>query len=320
MQLLGIHHLTAISADAALNHRFYTRVLGMRLVKKTVNQDDTSAYHLFYGDGRASPGSDITFFEWPVPPARRGTRSVVRTSLRVAGEAALAYWAGRLGEHGIAHAGIATRNGRKVLDFEDPEGQRLSLVDDGGAGTGEIWAASPVPAEHQIRGLGPITLSVPVREPTDMILRQLLGLEVAGSYQDGAIAAGDIHVYAIGGGGAHAEIHLAVEPDLPVAREGAGGVHHVALRVATFADYEAWSERLRATGYPNSGPVNRHYFRSLYFREPNGILFELATDGPGFDVDEPMATLGEKLALPPFLEDRRGAIERGLKPLDTAGR
>jgi glyoxalase family protein len=316
MQLLGIHHLTAISADAALNHRFYTQVLGMRLVKKTVNQDDTSAYHLFYGDGRASPGSDITFFEWPVPPAQRGTRSVIRTSLRVTGVASIGWWAARLKEHGIAHAS-ALRNGRAVLDFEDPEGQRLSLVDDGGAGDGVIWAQSPVPDEYQIRGLGPIILSVPTLESTDMILRQLLGLTFDGPYRDPSLAAGDIHVYSIGAGGPHAELHVAVEPDKTAAREGAGGVHHVALRVATFADYEAWAARLQASGYPNSGPVDRHYFRSLYFREPNGILFELATDGPGFDVDEPMATLGEKLALPPFLEGRREAIEQGLKPLDT---
>lgn len=316
MQLLGIHHLTAISADAALNHRFYTQVLGMRLVKKTVNQDDTSAYHLFYGDGRASPGSDITFFEWPVPPAKRGTRSIIRTSLRVTGAASLAWWAARLTEHGIAHAS-GLRNGRAVLDFEDPEGQRLSLVDDGGAGYGAVWAESPVPQEHQIRGLGPIVLSVPKLDAIDMILRQLLGLTASGSFRDASLAAGDIHVYAIGDGGPHAELHVAVEPDKPAAREGAGGVHHVALRVATFADYDAWAARLQASGYPNSGPVDRHYFRSLYFREPNGILFELATDGPGFDVDEPMATLGEKLALPPFLEARRHAIEKGLKPLDT---
>jgi glyoxalase family protein len=316
MQLLGIHHLTAISADAALNHRFYTQVLGMRLVKKTVNQDDTSAYHLFYGDGRASPGSDITFFEWPVPPAQRGTRSIIRTSLRVTGAASLAWWAARLKEHGIAHAS-AVRNGRAVLDFEDPEGQRLSLVDDGGAGDGETWAQSPVPDAHQIRGLGPTILSVPTLESTDMILRELLGLSFDGPYRDPSLAAGDIHVYSIGAGGPHAELHVAVEPEKTAAREGAGGVHHVALRVANFADYEAWAARLQASGYPNSGPVDRHYFRSLYFREPNGILFELATDGPGFDVDEPMATLGEKLALPPFLEDRREAIEQGLKPLDT---
>jgi glyoxalase family protein len=315
MNLTGIHHLTAVSADAAANHRFYTQVLGMRLVKRTVNQDDTSAYHLFYGDGAATPGSDITFFEFPVGPAKRGTRSIARSGLRVTGRAALEYWAARLAEHDVAHGGIIMRNGRLTLDFEDPEGQRLSLVDDGGEGEGVTWDRSSVPAAHQIRGLGPMLLSVPRLDHTDVVLSQLLGLRATGTYRDENLASGEITVYSIGEGGAHAELHVVAEPDKPVAREGAGSVHHVALRVPTFADYDAWAQRLADAGYPNSGKVDRHYFRSLYFREPGGILFELATDGPGFDVDESMATLGEKLALPPFLEGRRAAIERGLKPL-----
>ncbi len=315
MRLTGLHHLTAITADAPANHRFYTEVLGLRMVKKTVNQDDVSAYHLFYGDGRATPGSDITFFEWPVPPARRGTRSVVRTGLRVTGEATLAWWEARLAERRVPHSGIKQRHGRAVLDFEDHEGQRLSLVDDGGAGEGAVWERSTVPPEHQIRGLGPMALSVPDLAPTDMVLQRLLGLKPAGQFRDAALGSGDVHVYAIGEGGPSAELHVAVEPGKPPAAEGAGGVHHVALRVPERADYDAWAKRLAEARYPNSGPVDRHYFRSLYFREPNGILFELATDGPGFDVDEPMETLGEKLALPPFLEARRAAIEKGLKPL-----
>jgi len=290
-------------------------VLGMRLVKRTGKQDDTSAYHLVYGDGRASPGSDITFFQWPVPPAQRGTRSVIRTGLRVTGEAALEWWAQRLAAAGIAHGGVVERNGRLVLDFEDHEGQRLMLVDDGGEGDGEIWEKSSVPPHHQIRGLGPMVLSVPDLQPTDMVLQRLLGLSPAGQFRDAALADGELHVYAIGAGGPAAELHVAVEPHKPVAREGAGAVHHLALRIPTFEDYDAWAARLSTARYPNSGPVDRHYFRSLYFREPNGILFELATDGPGFDVDEPMETLGEKLALPPFLEPRRAAIERGLVPL-----
>ncbi|MCX7325764.1 MAG: ring-cleaving dioxygenase [Hyphomicrobiales bacterium] len=315
MNLSGLHHVTAICADAVGNHRFYTQVLGMRMVKRTVNQDDTSAYHLFYGDGRATPGSDITFFQWPVPPAKRGTRSIIRTGLRVTGPSALDWWAQRLTAAGVPHGGVFERNGRLTLDFEDPEGQRLSLVDDGGAGAGEVWERSPVPALHQIRGLGPLALSVPDLKPTDMVLRQLLGLRPAGSFQDASLVDGDVHVYAIGDGGPSAELHLAVEPGKPGAREGAGAVHHVALRIPTFEAYDAWARRLADVRYPHSGPVDRHYFRSLYFREPNGILFELATDGPGFDVDEPMETLGETLSLPPFLEPRRQSIEKGLVPL-----
>ncbi|MCC5979604.1 MAG: ring-cleaving dioxygenase [Salinarimonas sp.] len=312
MQLTGIHHLTAISADAAANHAFYTQVLGLRLVKKTVNQDDTSAYHLFYGDGRASPGSDITFFEWPVPPERRGTRSITRTAFRVTGRAALEYWVGRFTEQGVSHGGIITRDGRESLDFEDPEGQRLSLVDDGGAGAGEIWEKSPVPAQFQIRGLGPITLSVPDPAPTDLVLTKVLEMRAVRSFEEGGRR---VQVYAMGEGGPDAEVQLVAEPDLAPAGQGAGGVHHIAFRTPDQAQYDAWAQRLASIRLPSSGPVDRHYFRSLYFREPNGILIEIATDGPGFDVDEPMETLGESLALPPFLEDRRAAIEAGLKPL-----
>jgi glyoxalase family protein len=315
MNLTGLHHVTAICADAVGNHRFYTQVLGMRMVKRTVNQDDTSAYHLFYGDGVGTPGSDITFFQWPVAPARRGTNSIIRTGLRVTGKATLDWWATRLTAAGVQHSGVAERNGRLILDLEDPEGQRLSLVDDGGAGEGEIWDRSPVPPEHQIRGLGPLVFSIADLKPTDMILQQLLGLTPAGSFHDAALADGEVHAYAIGSGGPAAELHVAVEPHKSRGNEGAGAVHHVALRIPTFEAYDVWARRLVEVRYPNSGPVDRYYFRSLYFREPNGILFELATDGPGFDADEPMATLGEKLSLPPFLEGKRASIERGLKPL-----
>jgi glyoxalase family protein len=311
MQLTGIHHLTAVTADATGNHAFYTQTLGMRLVKKTVNQDDTSAYHLFYADGLASPGSDLTFFDWPTPPERRGTRSIVRTGLRVASADALAYWADRLTTAGVTHAGVAERDGRPTLDLDDPEGQRLSLVVDGGRGTAHPWADSPVPAGHQIRGLGPITISVPALAPTHDILTRVMNLRPARTYGD----APTVHVYEMGDGGPAAELHVAVEPRALPHSPGAGGVHHVAFRVPTFGEYDAWAERLRELRVPNSGPVDRFYFRSLYFREPNGILFELATDGPGFDADEPMAELGKRLALPPFLEPQRASIEAGLKPL-----
>lgn len=314
MQLTGIHHLTAISANAPANHAFYAGVLGMRLVKRTVNQDDVSAYHLFYGDGAASPGSDITFFEWPVAPERRGTHAVVRTALRVAGEATIRWWAERFAAHGVRHDQPALRDGRLTLDFEDPEGQRLALVDDGGAGEAHPWSRSPVPAEHQIRGLGPITASVPALEPTERVLTAVLGMRKARSYRAGG-SGPEIHVFEMGEGGAAAEYHVAVEPALIDARQGAGAVHHVAFRTPDRAQYEAWVERLRDLRIPSSGPVDRYYFESLYFREPGGILFEIATDGPGFAVDEPADSLGEKLSLPPFLEARRAMIERGLKPL-----
>lgn len=314
MQLTGIHHLTAVTADAPGNHAFYTGTLGMRLVKKTVNQDDVSAYHLFYADGLASPGSDLTFFDWPVERERRGTHSIAGTGLRVAGEASLVWWKERLAAAGVTHGDIVLRDGRATLDLEDFEGQRLSLIDDGGAGEAHAWAGSPVPAAHQIRGLGPITISVPDLAPTDAVLTALMNMRHERDYETPGNPGSRTHVYAMGPGGAAAELHVAVEPGRPIAGPGAGGVHHVAFRVPDEA-YQDWAERLRRMRVPSSGPVDRYYFRSLYFREPNGILFEIATDGPGFAVDEPLEVLGERLALPPFLEPRRAEIEAGLTPL-----
>ena len=317
MQLEGIHHLTAVTAKASANHAFYTRTLGMRLVKKTVNQDDVSAYHLFYADGIAAPGSDLTFFDWPVPAERRGTNSITRTGLRVASEASLGWWAARFGELKVSHGEVVQRDGRGTLDFEDFEGQRFSLMEDSAPREpAHPWLKSPVVAEHQIMGLGPITLSVPELGPTDAVLTKVMKMRRERDYA--AVELGGtgttVHVYAMGAGGAAAELHVAVEPRLPRARQGAGSVHHVAFRT-TVKDYAAWAERLVALGMGSSGPVNRFYFQSLYFREPNGILFEIATDEPGFTADESMETLGEKLSLPPFLEARRTEIEAGLRPL-----
>ena len=312
LTLNGIHHLTAITADAPGNLRFYTQLLGLRLVKKTVNQDDTSAYHLFYADGKATPGTDITFFDWPAPRERRGTHAISRTGLRVAGAESLAYWRERLAAAGASVGEIRDLDGRASLDFEDPEGQRLRLVDDGGAGEANPWDASTVPAEHQIRGLGPITLSVPDLSRTASVLTALMNMREVRSYQDGGAT---VHVFEMGEGGPAAELHVAVEPGLPQAGQGAGGVHHVAFRAADVEELHQWTERLKGFRLPSSGEVERYYFRSLYFREPNGILFEIATDGPGFAVDEPMESLGQSLALPPFLEGRRASIEANLKPL-----
>ena len=193
MQLTGIHHLTAVSADAPGNVRFYTGTLGMRLVKKTVNQDDVSAYHLFYADGEARPGTDLTFFDWPAPRERRGTRSIVRTALRVNG-ASLLWWRERLARTSPSAADIVTIDGRATLEFEDPEGQRLALVDDGGAGDARPWARSPVPAEHQIRGLGPITLSVPDLRPTEAVLTMLMNMRMVRDYPHPARKSEHVHV------------------------------------------------------------------------------------------------------------------------------
>jgi glyoxalase family protein len=349
MQLEGIHHVTAVSARISQNHRFYTGVMGMRLVKRSVNQDDVSAYHLFYADAVGTPGTDLTFFDWNVPRERRGTHSITRTHLRVTGEETLLWWAERLREEASALEGdtgrtrdgdsaaaddressregaspvggfrvgeVHERDGRLTLDFEDPEGQRLALVDDGGAGNEPVaWERSPVPTRHQIRGLGPIVLSVPSLTGTDDILTEVMGMRAARTYTDPMAGQTNVHVYEMDEGGPHAEVHVAVQPDLPVARQGAGAVHHVAFRTPDEGEYHAWTQRLNRFRVPNSGEIDRYYFRSLYFREPNGILFEIATDGPGFAVDEDPDELGEAVALPPFLEPQRERILAHLAPI-----
>jgi len=314
LQLTGIHHLTAITANAPENLRFYTQVLGLRLVKKTVNQDDTSAYHLFYADGLASPGTDLTFFDWPVGREGRGTHSISRTGLRVGSAETVVWWKARFDELKVTAGEVVEIDGRTSIDFEDGEGQRFRLIDDGGLAPSHAWDRSPVPAEHQIKGLGPITMSVPDITNTEIVLTHVMNMVESRTYAspDGV---GEVHVFSMGEGGPAAELHVAVQPGLPTARQGAGAVHHVAFRVPDEAALHEWTERLQGFRLPSSGEVERYYFRSLYFREPNGILFEFATDGPGFAVDEPMETLGESLSLPPFLEGKRAQIEARLKPL-----
>jgi len=315
MDLLGIHHLTAVSARIQENFRFYTGVMGMRLVKRSVNQDDVTAYHLFYADAKGSPGTDLTFFDWPALPERRGGRSITQTQLRVEGLGSLQWWSDRLAESGCRPGPIQERAGRLTLDFQDPEGQRLALVSDGGAGESHPWDRSPVPAPHQIRGLGPIRMSVPALPPLDLVLQQVLRMRPISTYPHPDPGSSDtVHVYEMGPGGAGAELHVAVQPDLPPARLGAGGVHHVAFRTRD-EDYDAWADRLATLGVPFSGKVDRFWFRSLYFREPSGVLFELASDGPGFSVDEDPDSLGEKVVLAPWLEPRREEILARLKPI-----
>ncbi len=318
MDLHGIHHVTAVTARIGENADFYTQVLGLRLVKKSVNQDDVSAYHLFYADKVGSPGTDMTFFDWPhIGPDRRGTDSIVLTAFRVNGREALTYWSHRLQAHGINHHGLETFAGRDVLRFDDPEGQRLMLVDDGGSDyVGEIWDGTEVPVEHAIRGFYALMISVPRLANIAPILSQVLGFTESQrvDYPNGR----ETIIYDIGGGGPGRELWLVEEPDAPNAWLGAGGVHHVAFRVADKEEQKYWRERIKNVGLPVSGFIDRFYFESIYFRISNGILFEIATDGPGFATDEELDLLGQKLALPPFLEPHRAQIEAGLKPIETA--
>ena len=315
-ELLGIHHVTAITAVAAQNRSFYTGALGMRLVKKTVNQDDVSAYHLFYADAKGSPGTDLTFFDFgDIVRQRHGNNSITRTGLRVPGVDSLRWWLSRFDQLQVRHSEILERDQYELIDFEDHDGQPLSLVADTASNRGENWAKSPIPPEHQIVGLGPVTLTVPRLEGTHEVLSSVLGMRPVRKYVRKHNGGFEVHVYGMGEGGAAREVHLEVRPGLPPYRPGAGGVHHVAFRVRDEESYHAWTRRLAELRIPNSGEVDRYYFRSLYFREPNSILFELATDGPGFATDEPMSELGERLALPPFLEGRRAEIEANLNPL-----
>lgn len=316
MHLNGIHHVTAVSGQIQRNVEFYTGVLGLRLVKKSVNQDDVSAYHLFYADKIGSPGTDMTFFDWPVGPERRGTDSIVATGFRVNGAGALAYWAQRLADQGLAVQGPESWAGREALSFQDAEGQRLLLVNDGGAPyIGEIWDGSDVPVDFALRGFHAAMLSTPRLANLVPILTQLLGYGESGRYPYPGQPGKELVVFSTGSGGPGNELWVVEEPNLPPARQGAGAVHHVAFRVADETEQAYWHQRLTQAGLGVSGFIDRFYFKSIYFRISNGILFEIATDGPGFAADEDPATLGQKLALPPFLEPQRVRIEAGLKPL-----
>jgi len=314
MELHGLHHVTAVTGQAGENVTFYTEVLGLRLVKKTVNQDDLAAYHLFYGDEIGHPGTELTFFDWPQAIRNRpGLGTVAAVGLRVPG-AALDWWARRFDTAGVPREAVAERAGRRTLAFTDPEGQRLQLIDDGGVAGGTPWAGSPVPPGQAIRGLGAATLDIARAEPTVHVLTAVMGFREAGEYaapEDGQ----PVRVYAVGPGGPGAEVHLAVRPGRPRGAVGIGGVHHVAFRTPDDAEHQAWQQRIAAAGLGVTPVIDRYYFRALYFREPGGILFEISTDGPGFATDEDAAHLGERLALPPFLEPQRAAIEAGLRPL-----
>ncbi len=325
LQLAGLHHVTAVTGDAPRNVAFYTQVLGMRLVKKTVNQDDVSAYHLFYGDSLGHAGTELTFFDWPDAGANRaGTGTIAAIALRAPDAASLVRWAQRLDAHAVPHAPIEERGGRATLAFTDPEGQRLELVapapSEESTPGGEPWAGSPVPPADQLRGLHAVRLDVARVGPTAHTLTQAMGFRPSGHYEvpsaNGA-PAHTVHIYQTGAGGLGTEVQLAERPDLARGRVGIAGVHHVAFRTADDEQQLAWRDRIVASGLQPTPVIDRFYFHSVYFREPGGVLFEIATDGPGFATDEDPAHLGEHLALPPFLEPYRTEIEANLRPIPT---
>ena len=313
-QLKGIHHVTAITSSAEKNYDFFTQVLGMRLVKKTVNQDDIQTYHLFFADDKGSAGTDMTFFDFPgITKGIHGTNEISKTSFRVPTDAALDYWVKRFDRLDIKHTGIKEQFGKKTLSFADFDDQQYQLISDEmnkGVEAGIPWQKGPVPLEYAIKGLGPVFVRIAdFGALKQMLEKVLLFKETA---QEGAF-----HLFEMGEGGNGASVIVEDNPNLRQAQQGFGTVHHAAFRVADRAVLDEWTERMSNLGLPTSGYVNRHFFESLYARVAPQILFEFATDGPGFMGDEPYETLGEKLSLPPFLEPKRAQIEKMVRPIDT---
>jgi len=286
----------------------------MRLVKKTVNQDDIQTYHLFFADDKGSAGTDMTFFDFPnIPKGVHGTNEISKTSFRVPTDAALAYWVKRFDRLNIKHTGIKEQFGKQTLSFVDFDDQQYQLISDEnnkGVASGTPWQNGPIPLEYAITGLGPIFVRIANFDYfKEMLEKVMLFTEIA--------AEGDFHLFEVGEGGNGAQIIVEYNTILPAARQGFGTVHHAAFRVADRDVLNEWTERLEGFGFNTSGYVNRHFFESLYARVAPQILFEWATDGPGFMGDEPYETLGEKLSLPPFLEPKRAQIEGLVRPIDT---
>ncbi|MBM4761663.1 ring-cleaving dioxygenase [Bacillus sp. B15-48] len=307
----GHHHISMITKNASKNNRFYRNVLGLRRVKVTVNQDEPSMYHLFYGDKTGSPGTELSFFEIPAGGrTHRGTNAITKIGLLVPTEASLTYWKRRFEEHGVTHSDITTYANHPALHFEDAEGLRMVLLVANGAKVEhwETWEKSEVPEEHQIQGMGSVEITVRRLDKLARTLTDMFDYTEVNRTDDEAI-------FQSINGEVFGEI-VVKYLDGPSERPGRGSIHHLAIRVKNDEELRFWDEQVRVRGFQSSGIVDRYYFKSLYFRESNGILFEIATDGPGFTIDGDINTLGEKLDLPPFLEDRRVEIEENLKPIE----
>ena len=300
MRLEGIHHITAITGDAPRNVDFYARVLGLRLVKKTVNQDDPTIYHLFYGDEEGAPGNDMTFFEYPgAAPGRAGAGMIHRIVWRVASADALDFWADRLGDEGVA-----TRRENGALVFADPEGLEHELAVTGVPDTPLVAHATEIPDEVALQGFDAVRALTREPEASRALLEQALAFEPRSERE-----------WEARGSGRGGRIAYEVAEGRGV--QGAGTVHHVAW-ATRIDEQEEWRERVAAAGARPTPIIDRFYFRSVYFREPSGVLFEIATMGPGFTSDEPLETLGERLSLPPDYEHLRERVEASLTPLPDA--
>jgi glyoxalase family protein len=320
--LTGIHHISAITADAQGNVDFYTQALGLRLIKKTVNQDDPSVYHLFFTDAEGAPGTDLTFFD--IPHAARnhpGSGEITEIAFRVPTEASLRFWNERLGAIGVDHDAPRDRFGRHVLEFRDPEGQRLALMaddDDAPIPAGTPWPHAGIPAEHAIVGLAAISTSTARPHATLPVLTDVMGFRIVHEAPDAANPEHRTVVLETGAGGPGGLYYLHVTPGLAPARLGRGGVHHVAFRTPDAETHAAWREYIGARGMNITPEIDRFYFLAAYFREPGGVLFELSSDTPGFKTDQSEDELGVELALPPFLQPYREQIAASLHPIDTS--
>ncbi|PFA63008.1 ring-cleaving dioxygenase [Bacillus sp. AFS015802] len=313
-ELKGIHHVTAIASSAEKIYEFFTYVLGMRLVKKTVNQDDIQTYHLFFADDKGSAGTDMTFFDFPnIPKGTHGTNEISKTSFRVPSDEALDYWVKRFDRLNIDHSGIRVQFNKKTLSFTDFDDQQYQLISDegnNGVPSGTPWQDGPIPLEYAITGLGPVFIRIREFDFFKGMLEEVLLFREIGSE-------GKSHLFEAGEGGNGAQVIVEHDTSMPQSQQGYGTVHHVAFRVADREELNQWIDRIEGMGFHTSGYVNRFFFESLYVRVSPHILFEFATDGPGFMGDEPYETLGEKLSLPPFLESKRAEIESRVRPIDT---
>ena len=306
----GLHHITAIAGDPQRNVDFYTRVLGQRLVKRTVNFDDPGTWHLYYADATGTPGTVLTFFPWAgIPRGVRGSGEATAVAYTVAPDA-LPGWKARLAAHGIA-AEESERFGEPLLAFADPDGMGVELVGSALQPDIAIWQDGPVAAEMSLRGFHSTTLQVRDGDASAALLRDLCGWREKA--QDGSRRR-----FVVAGSAPGAMVDLVATPDLPRGRQGAGSIHHVAFRATDDAEQENWRVQLAAQGFGVTPMRDRQYFHSIYFREPNGVLFEMATDSPGFLWDESVETLGSALRLPPWLEPQRSSIEAALPLLENA--
>lgn len=305
----GLHHVTAIAGEPQLNIDFYTGVLGLRLVKVTVNFDDPTTYHLYYGDGQGHPGTILTFFPWPgAPRGRIGTGQLTVTSFAVP-EQSLPYWRERLGKRGIQSEDAQSDFGEEMLFLMDPDGLQLELVSTPNSEPDRVWEQGPVPTEHGIRGFHHVTLSENGYERTASLLTDTLGFEQVGRQQNR-------FRYAVADGALSTMVDLVCAPEGRPGRIAVGTVHHVAWRAATDAEQVQWRNVLIEREYDVTPIIDRQYFHSIYFREPGGVLFEIATDPPGFATDETVERLGSSLKLPPWLEEARPELERQLARIE----